>query len=163
MTKNATTGTADLSDQHSDIEIAAPIFRSYGGVEAFSGAIATIRCFEDNSMVRTTLDSEGAGRVLVVDGGGSLNCALLGDILADKAVQNKWAGVLVYGCVRDTAALRTMQLGVRALAAHPLKSVKRGVGDTDIEVSFAGVTFIPGHYLYADTDGIIVSPKPLSL
>lgn len=155
--------TADLTDQHPDVDIAAPVFRIYGAKTSFAGPITTVKCFEDNSLVREILGTPGKGGVLVVDGGGSLNCALLGDILAEKAYKNSWSGVVVNGCIRDTSVIANIDIGVRALAAHPLKSVKRGLGDKNVTVHFAGVRFVPQHYLYADTDGVIVSALPLSL
>jgi regulator of ribonuclease activity A len=159
---NENWATTDLCDAHAaEVAVAAPAFRSFGGRRRFAGAIATIRCYEDNSLVRERLAEAGAGRVLVVDGGGSLKCALVGDQLGALGVENGWAGVVVNGCVRDTAALGAMDLGVLALAAHPLKSVKRGVGERDVAVAFAGVTFRPGAWLYADDDGVIVARGPL--
>ncbi len=155
--------TADLSDTHSDhIHIAEPIFRQYGGQAQFHGSIATVKLFEDNVLVRQLLESTGNGRVLVVDGGGSLRCALVGDTLAQLAIDNGWAGLVVYGCIRDTAVIANMPIGIRALNAHPRKSVKRGEGVIDIPVHFAGITFHPGHYLYADADGILVASLPLT-
>ena len=127
----------------------------------FCGAIVTLKVFEDNSLVRAVLEEPGDDRVLVVDGGGSQRCALLGDQIAELAEENDWAGVVVNGCIRDSSAISELGIGVKALGVHPLKSVKRGVGERDIPVRFAGVNFIPGHYLYADEDGLIVSEKPL--
>lgn len=159
MTSPATT---DLSDAHPDlVEHCEPIFRDFGGRRAFSGPIATLKTFEDNPKVRQALETPGNGRVLIVDGGGSLRCALVGGNLAALAVQNGWAGIVVYGCVRDTAELAAAQVGVKALAAHPKRSERRGLGDYDVVLRFAGVTFRPGEWLYADEDGIIVSPKKL--
>ncbi|MGB5947793.1 MAG: ribonuclease E activity regulator RraA [Parvibaculum sp.] len=159
MTSPATT---DLSDAHPDlVEHCEPIFRDFGGRRAFSGPIATLKTFEDNPKVRQALETPGNGRVLVVDGGGSLRCALVGGNLAALAVQNGWAGIVVYGCVRDTSELAAAQVGVKALAAHPKRSERRGLGDYDVVLRFAGVTFRPGEWLYADEDGIIVSPKKL--
>jgi regulator of ribonuclease activity A len=154
--------TADLCDDHSDsLQIAEPGFSSYGGKPRFHGEIVTLKLFEDNSLVRETLGTPGNGKVLVVDGGGSLRCALLGDLLAARAVENGWSGILINGCIRDSAEIATMPLGVRALATHPLKSVKRGVGETNVPVRFAGVTFRPGDTLYADEDGIVLSGSDL--
>ncbi|MBK8509663.1 MAG: ribonuclease E activity regulator RraA [Candidatus Competibacter sp.] len=154
--------TTDLCDEFSDrLQIAEPLFGDYGGETMFYGAIATLKVFEDNSLVRTALEEPGKGRVLVVDGGASMRCALLGDQLADLAEENDWAGVVVNGCIRDSAAIAEIDIGVKALAVHPLKSVKRGVGERDVPVRFAGVQFVPGHYIYADEDGLIVSEKPL--
>lgn len=154
--------TADLCDQHSDhLQIAEPLLRHFGGRQMFSGEIATIDAFEDNSLVRQALEEPGRGRVLVVDGHGSLRCAMLGDILGALAQTHGWSGVVVYGCVRDSVDLGTLDVGVLAVATHPLKSVKRGAGRRDVPVRFAGVTFTPGHVLYADEDGLIVSETPL--
>ncbi len=154
--------TADLCDAHSDaLAIAAPLFRDFGGTLAWGGRISTVKVFEDNVLVRAALDTPADGRVLVVDGGGSLRCALLGDMLAELARKNAWAGVLIYGCIRDAAAIGEMRVGVKAVATHPLKSLKKGAGDRDIAVTFAGITFTPGAYLYADVDGVIVAPRAL--
>lgn len=155
--------TTDLSDAHPDAtQVAEPMFRDFGGQRAFHGAIATVKLFEDNALVRSILETPGAGRVLVVDGGGSMRCALLGDQLAELAVRNGWAGVVVYGCIRDSEAIGQLPLGVKALATHPLKSIKRGEGQREIAVRFAGVHFRPGAWLYADGDGLIVSEHPLT-
>ena len=155
--------TTDLCDQHADlIEVAAPIFRLYGGAARFSGRIVTLKLFEDNSLVREALAEPGNGQLLVVDGGGSLRCALVGDQLGELAVKNGWQGIVVNGCIRDSVALGSLPLGVRALATHPMKSIKRGEGQRDLTVRFADVTFTPGHYLYADEDGVIVSPQALT-
>ncbi|MGD8556848.1 MAG: ribonuclease E activity regulator RraA, partial [Chromatiales bacterium] len=143
--------TADLCDAHSDtLQIAEPGFRDYGGSTRFHGEIVTLKLFEDNSLVRDTLALPGHGKVLVVDGGGSRRCALLGDMLAAKAVENGWNGILINGCIRDAAEIAGMPLGVKALDTHPLKSIKRGVGETNLQLRFAGVTFNPGASLYAD-------------
>lgn len=150
--------TADLCDEHDPLDVAEPMFRDYGGRPAFGGPISTVKVFEDNVLVKKALEEPGAGRVLVVDGGGSLRCALLGDRLAAMAHTNGWAGVIVYGCIRDSAPIRQIEVGVKALATHPKKSVKRGEGQRDIPVTFAGVTFTPGAYVYADEDGVVVSP-----
>jgi regulator of ribonuclease activity A len=154
--------TADLCDQfENEVEICDPLFRDFGGRSAFAGRIATIKCFEDNSLVRTLVGEAGDGRVLVIDAGGSTRRAVLGDLLAQKAAQNGWSGVLVYGCIRDSAEIGGMQLGVKALAMHPLKTDKRGEGQRDIAVRFAGVVFRPGDWLYADQDGVIVAKRSL--
>lgn len=154
--------TADLCDAHEvNVHVAAPIFRSYGGKSAFHGRIATLKLFEDNGLVRQILDTPGAGRVLVIDGGGSLRCALLGDQLAALAVKNGWAGIVIWGCIRDSVAIGAMNLGVLALATHPKKTVKKNLGDAEVTVSFAGIDFNPGEWLYADPDGLIVSAHKL--
>jgi regulator of ribonuclease activity A len=155
--------TADLSDDFSEmIQIVEPGMLDYGGVCSFSGPISTVRCFEDNSKVREQLFSEGGGRVLVVDAGGSKRCAMLGDILAEKAVSNGWAGVVMFGLIRDSEEIGLMPLGVKALGTYPKKSEKRDIGDIDVPVTFMGVTFNPGAWVYADTDGIIVSDCELT-
>lgn len=157
-----THSTADLCDTHEGkIRIATPIFRSYGGKPSFDGPIATLKIFEDNGLVRKVLDTPGNGRVLVIDAGGSLRCAVLGDQLAALAVKNGWAGVVAWGCIRDSKAIGEMALGVFALATHPQKTVKKNLGDIDMPVSFAGIDFVPGEWLYADEDGLIVSATKL--
>jgi len=154
---------ADLCDEFQDkIQIAIPIgFKNYGGNIAFSGKIQTLKCYEDNSFVRKALEQDGEGKVLVVDGGGSLRCALLGDMLANLAVLNKWNGVIIYGCLRDSEAIAKLPLGVKALDTMPLKSYKRNEGQENIGINFAGVNFIPNEFTYADEDGIIVSKTEL--
>ncbi len=155
--------TADLCDEHdAAVRVVAPMgFRHFGGRPAFSGAISTLKVFEDNSLVRSALEAPGEGRILVVDGGGSMRCAMVGDQLAILAVKNGWEGILVYGCIRDSAAIGEMSLGVMALGTHPRKSVKKGVGERDIPVTFGGVSFVPGQFLYADADGILVTDTAL--
>ncbi|MFN7131060.1 MAG: ribonuclease E activity regulator RraA [Myxococcales bacterium] len=153
--------TADLCDEYPDaFQILELPMRDLGGRAAFHGAIRTVRAPEDNSMVRKALESDGQGMVLVVDGGGSLRRALLGDQLADLAVRNGWEGIVLNGCIRDAAQLRQMTLGVRALGTCPLKTVKRNEGAIDEPVRFGGVLFVPGHQLYADEDGIVITEKP---
>lgn len=150
---------ADLCDENEDtVEVCVLQFRDYGGRTAFSGPIRTVRCFEDNSLVKSTLAEPGYGRVLVVDGGGSLRRALVGDMLAADAVKNGWAGVVVNGAVRDTTMLSGMNIGVKALGSIPIRSVKRGEGVVDTPVAFGGVVFVPGDMLYADADGVAVIP-----
>lgn len=154
--------TADLCDAHEDrVRVLAPMLRSYGGARAAGGPVRTLKIFEDNALVREMLAEPGQGAMLVIDGGGSLRRALLGDNLAELAVKNGWAGVIVYGCIRDSAAIGRLPLGVWALATHPQKTVKRGEGQRDVPVSFGGVTFAPGMFAYADEDGVIVSDAPL--
>ncbi len=154
--------TADLCDKHEDdITIAEPIFRNFGGLDQFGGPITTVKCPKDNSLVRDTLNAPGNGGILVVDGEGLLNCSLLGDVLGLRAVENGWTGLLIYGCVRDSEVLKTLSLGIKALEAYPLRTVKRGLGEKNIPVHFAGIRFFPGHQLYADSDGIVVSEKDL--
>jgi len=152
----------DLCDAHGDlVRVAEPIFVSFGGRRSYGGIIETIKCFEDNSLVAERVNEPGHGRVLVVDGGGSKRCALVGDNLAGQASANGWQGIVVFGCVRDVDELAQIELGVHALAAHPLRSVKRGVGERGVVLKFAGVDFVPGAYLYADSNGIVVAPVAL--
>lgn len=152
----------DLCDAHGDeVVVLAPIFRNFGARRAFGGPISTIKCFEDNSLVAEAVEEHGIGRVLVVDGGASDRCALLGDNLARRAAANGWAGIVVYGAVRDVQDFPEIDLGIQALFPHPRKSLKRGLGDRDVAVTFAGVTLIPGAYLYADDNGIITASTAL--
>lgn len=154
--------TTDLSDEHEGlVQVAEPLFMPFGAAERFAGPIATARVHEDNVMVRARLSTPGEGRVLVVDGGGSLRCALVGDVLAGLGIENGWSGIVINGCVRDSAVLDTMDIGIRALAALPNRSRKNGWGEDDVDVRFAGVDFRPGEWLYADADGILVAPAPI--
>lgn len=155
--------TAELSDRHGEgVQVAEPGLLDYGGLEWFAGPIATCRVRDDNSRVRELLETPGEGRVLVVDGGASRVCALLGDRLAALACANGWRGVVVWGCIRDSAAIRAMPLGVRALATHPRRSRKRGTGEVGVTVEFAGLRCAPGAWLYADPDGLLVAPAALA-
>ncbi len=152
--------TADLCDAYSDQEhfqIAEPVFKSFGAEPAFSGQITTLKVFEDNVLIRKALEEKVENRVLVVDGGGSHRCALLGGNLAQTACDNGWRGIVIYGCIRDSVEINRLPIGIRALHTHPLKSRKRGLGDRDKLITFAGVNFKKDHYLYADEDGMIVS------
>lgn len=152
--------TADLYDAHAQsLAIATPGFLAYGRIEAFYGRIATVKVHEDNVLVKDMLAQPGNGQVLVVDGGGSLRCALMGDLLAQMMIDNRWAGAIIYGCIRDSQQINQMAVGVKALAAHPAKSVKRGAGTTNEPVSFCGISFHPNHYVYSDADGIMVSAQ----
>jgi regulator of ribonuclease activity A len=154
--------TADLCDAHEDkVRVVEPMFSSFGSRAAFFGRIVTLKLFEDNSLVRKALESPGEDRVLVIDGGGSRRRALVGDQLAALGVKNGWAGIVVYGCIRDSRAISEMDIGVLAIDTHPMKTVKKNVGEADIPLSFGGVTFTPGEWLYADEDGIIVSTTAL--
>ncbi|MCE8001807.1 ribonuclease E activity regulator RraA [Halomonas desiderata] len=155
--------TPDICDAHPEVQVLDPIFVSYGGREAFCGPIRTVKCFEDNSLVKQAVSEPGEGAVLVVDAGGSHRCAMLGDMLAEQAVDNGWSGVVMYGCVRDVDVLAETDLGVHALGAHPRKSEKRGEGSRDVAVTFAGVTLRPGQWLYADNNGIVVAEERLPL
>lgn len=155
--------TTDLSDAHPGLQVCDPLFRDFGGRRAFHGAIATVKVFEDNAQVRAMLEEAGEGRVLVVDGGGSARCALLGGNLGQLAVKNGWAGVLVYGYIRDSEEIAGQAVGVKALGVHPRKSEKGlHTAQRNRPVIFAGVTFRPGAWLYADADGIVVSDSELT-
>lgn len=150
--------TADLYDDHGDaLQSCSLQLRSIGGAARFQGGISTVRCHRDNALVKAALAEPGEGRVLVVDGGGSLESALVGDLIGASAVENGWAGVVVNGAVRDTVALGQLPLGVRALGSNPRKSAKDGVGDRGVPVAFGGVEFVPGAHLWADEDGILVT------
>jgi regulator of ribonuclease activity A len=154
--------TADLYDRYADsVLVSDPCFRNYGGKRRFAGPAVTVKCFEDNSRVKETLAEPGEGSVLVVDAGGSMRCAMLGDLIARSAVENGWSGVLMYGCVRDSIELAGMDLGVKALGATPRKSVRRGEGQRDLRIRFAGVTVNPGDHVYCDEDGVLVSREVL--
>jgi regulator of ribonuclease activity A len=154
---------ADLYDKFGEaLRVAAPIFRDFGGAVEFEGPVSIVKVFEDNTLVRAALEQPGKGQVLVVDGGGSLRCALVGDMLGELAVKNGWAGILIYGCVRDAAPLSVLPVGIKALATTPRKSVRRGEGAKDLAVRFAEISINPGDYLYADRDGVIVADHKLS-
>ncbi len=155
--------TCDLCDEHSaNLQIVEPVFKDFGARKVFSGQIVTVKCFEDNSVVKQQLDKEdGRGKVLVVDGGGSVRHALMGDMIAANAVKNGWEGVIIYGAIRDVDEIIELDLGVKALSAIPIKSVRKDRGDLNLTIRFAGATFEPGHYVYADNNGIIVSPTKL--
>ena len=155
--------TADLYDEHEEkLQIATPMFKDYGGKKKFSGPASTVKVFEDNSLVRAALEEPGNGRVLVVDGEASLRCALVGDMLAELGQKNGWQGIIVYGCIRDSAVIASIDLGVKALNTNPRKSVKKGIGERDVQVTFADVMIKPGDYIYADEDGIDVSAEELT-
>jgi regulator of ribonuclease activity A len=158
--------TCDLCDAHKNdasgsFRVLPPVFKDFGAQHKFSGEVVTVKCFEDNSHVKTAVDSAGAGRVLVVDGGASLRRALLGGNLGAAAAKNGWAGVVIDGCVRDVAELAQCNTGIRALAAMPLPTEKRGEGQRDVAVQIQGVWVRPGDWLYADEDGIVVMPSPV--
>lgn len=156
--------TPDLCDRYPDlIRVLEPMLSNYGGREAFGGEVVTVKCFEDNSLVRDHLGKPGHGKVLVVDGGGSLRRALLGDMIAASAVKNGWEGVVIYGCIRDVSAIGGLDLGVQALASMPVKTDKRGIGDFNVPITFGGVTFNPGDHVYADSNGVVVAAQPLDL
>jgi regulator of ribonuclease activity A len=154
--------TADLCDEFGpEVRVAEPHFRDWGGSAAFAGPVETVRVFEDNALVRQVLETPGRGRVLVVDGGGSLRSALVGGNLAALAQRNGWTGIVVHGCIRDSDEIRALPLGLKALHAVPRRSGKTGAGEQGVPVTFAGVTFSRGSHLYADRDGIVVAERDL--
>lgn len=154
--------TPDLCDEHDTaLKVLSPIFNSYGGQAAFCGAVVTIKCHEDNSLVKDQAATLGHGRVLVVDGGGSLRRALLGDMIATNALKNGWSGMVIYGCIRDCDEIFALDFGVKALNVIPVKTEKRGLGDLNVAVTFAGQTIHPGNWIYCDNNGIVVSEKEL--
>lgn len=163
-----TFATCDICDGNEDklasgaLAVLPPVFRKFGKRVKFAGPVATLKVFEDNVLVRSALETPGNGRVLVVDGGGSLRCALVGGNLGVLAEKNGWAGIIVNGCIRDSEEINACDIGVRALATHPQRSVRKGVGERDLRVSIAGVAINPGDWIYADADGVLVSSQPLT-
>lgn len=156
--------TPDLCDCYPDqLEIVEPGFKSYGQVQSFYGMITTVKCFEDNSCVKQLTQLTGKGKVIVVDAGASMRRACLGDNLALQAKNNGWQGIVIYGCIRDTDILADIPFGIQALGATPMKTEQKGVGEIDIPVTFKGVTFRPGSFLYADNSGIVVSATALDI
>ena len=156
--------TPDLCDVYEGgISVLDPMLTNFGGRERFYGEAVTVKCFEDNSTVKELAGTAGNGRVMVVDGGGSLRRALLGDMIGAKALANGWAGFVIYGAIRDVDELGGLDLGVQALATHPMKTEKKGIGDLDVPVTFAGVTIHPGDFVACDNNGIVVSPVALEV
>jgi regulator of ribonuclease activity A len=149
--------TADLVDEiGADVRSCDTQFRQFGGRSEFAGKIHTVRCFEDNALLKTVLSEPGAGAVLVIDGGASLHCALVGDVIAGLGHSNGWSGIIVNGAVRDSAELRNIDIGIKALGTNPRKSTKAGAGERDTVVEFGGISFVPGDTAYSDDDGIVV-------
>ncbi|OBI09065.1 ribonuclease [Mycobacterium sp. E2462] len=149
--------TADLVDDiGSDVRSCDVQFRQFGGRAEFAGPISTVRCFQDNALLKSVLSEPGNGGVLVIDGAGSLHTALVGDVIAELARSNGWAGLIVNGAVRDAATLRGLQIGIKALGTNPRKSTKTGAGDRDVDITLGGITFAPGEIAYSDDDGIVV-------
>jgi regulator of ribonuclease activity A len=154
--------TPDLSDAFPETKALEPIMTNYGGKSFFSGPIETLNCPDDNSLIKEQLNSEGKGRILVVDARGIHTVALLGDLIAEAGVKNNWSGIVINGYIRDVDIIRTLNLGVQALGTFPVKSEKRGLGDLGVEISFGGLTFKPGQYVYADNNGLLISEKELN-
>lgn len=156
--------TSELCDMYLDVvDVVEPMFSNYGGCSSFGGAISTIKCFEDNGLIADVLSENGQGRVLLIDGGGSLRRALIDARVAELAVANNWEGILVYGSVRDVDALEELDIGIQAMAAIPVGADAHGTGEVDVPVNFGGVSFLPGDHLYADNTGVILSPDPLDI
>ena len=161
--------TAELCDgnsvliQNGDLRALQPIFQIYGRREVFYGPIVTLKVFEDNVLVRELLEERGNGRVLVVDGGGSLRCAILGGNPVQQAQNNGWSGIVINGCVRDVDEINGCDIGVRAIAAHPMKANKKGIGEKNVAIHIGGARIHDGEWLYADTDGILISKSELSV
>lgn len=159
--------TCDLCDAHEDqlatgtLAVLPPVFGNYGGQLRFAGPAATLKVFEDNVLVRSALEAPGNGQVLVIDGGGSLRCALVGGNLGVLAEKNGWAGIVVFGCIRDSEEIKNCNIGVKALAAHPQRSIRKGVGERNLRVMIAGVAVRPGNWIYADGDGVLVAERQL--
>lgn len=156
--------TSALCDIYSEqVDVVEPMFSNFGGSASFAGQITTVKCFEDNGLIREVLEQDGIGRVLLIDGGGSLRRALIDAELASLAEENEWEGLVVYGCVREVDELEDMSIGIQALASIPVGAVSQSVGEVDVPVNFGGVTFIPEDYLYADNTGVILSQEPLDV
>ncbi len=154
--------TPDLCDENpGKVSVLEPGFRNFGAIDTFYGETVTLKCFEDNSLVREAVGRNGRGKVLVVDAGGSMRRAMLGDMLAEKAVENGWAGIVIYGCIRDVDVIAGLKLGVQALGTHPMKTNKSGVGEENVEISFHGVMIKSRQFIYADNNGILVSDSCL--
>ena len=154
--------TADLCDDFPSLtQIAAPLLQDYGGLTSFCGKIVIVQAFDDNTLVKEMLAKNGKGQVLVVDGGASTRCALVGDLLAQKGCDNSWSGIVVNGCIRDSEAISKIAIGVKAINTVPNKSSSKGMKNINIPVSFAGVMFHPNHYLYSDEDGIVLADQDL--
>lgn len=145
------------------VDVVEPMFSNFGGSASFAGQITTVKCFEDNGLIRELLEQDGLGRVLLIDGGGSLRRALIDAELASLAEENEWEGIVVYGCVREVDELEDMSIGIQALASIPVGATAQGVGEVDVPVNFGGVTFLPEDYLYADNTGVILSQEPLDI
>ncbi|MBC7001838.1 ribonuclease E activity regulator RraA [Photobacterium sp. BZF1] len=156
--------TSELCDIYLDkVDVVEPMFSSYGGRSSFGGQITTVKCFEDCGLIRTALQEAGAGRVLLVDGGGSLRRALVDAELAQLAADNEWEGLIIYGCVRHVDDLDELDIGIQAMASIPVGADENSIGEVDVAVNFGGVTFLPEDHIYADNTGVILSPDPLDI
>tara|TARA_B100001094_G_C18195114_1_gene810245 strand:- start:6057 stop:6542 length:486 start_codon:yes stop_codon:yes gene_type:complete len=156
--------TSQLCDIYLDrVDVLEPMMASFGGRLSFGGIVTTIKCFENNGQVHTALSQDGLGKVLLIDGGGSLRRALIDGELAELALNNNWEGIIVYGCVRDVEALEQLDIGIQAIASIPVSADRNEIGEVDIPVNFGGVTFLPEDHIYADSTGVILSPDPLDI
>ncbi|MFV0574632.1 MAG: ribonuclease E activity regulator RraA [Vibrio sp.] len=156
--------TSALCDIYQDqVDVVEPMFSNFGGLTSFAGQLTTVKCFEDNGIIRNVLQEDGTDRVLLIDGGGSLRRALIDAEIAALAEENNWEGLVVYGCVREVDVLDEMEIGIQAIASIPVGAVQNGIGEIDVPVNFGGVTFLPEDYLYADSTGIIISQEPLDV
>ncbi|PSW04891.1 ribonuclease E activity regulator RraA [Photobacterium lipolyticum] len=156
--------TSELCDIYLEqVDVVEPMFSSYGGRSSFGGQVSTVKCFEDNALIRSVLEQSGIGRILLIDGGGSLRRALIDADIAQLAADNGWEGLIVYGCVRHVDDLDELDIGIQALASIPVGADQQGVGEADVAVNFGGVTFLPEDHLYADNTGVILSPEPLDI
>jgi len=154
--------TPDLCDKYEgEVQAISLQFQHFGLLNSFFGQVVTVKCFEDNSKVKELLNSPGQGKVLLVDGGGSMSRALMGDMLAEAAIENGWSGIVIAGCIRDVQVINQLAIGVKALGIHPMKTEKLGVGEVDVPVVLGHLEIFPGQYLYADLNGVIVSNKLL--
>ncbi|ODP96744.1 MULTISPECIES: ribonuclease E activity regulator RraA [unclassified Salinivibrio] len=156
--------TSELCDMYLEqVDVVEPMFSSYGGRSAFGGQITTVKCFEDNGLIRELAEQDGQQRIMLIDGGGSLRRALIDGEIAQLAADNDWAGMIVYGCVRDVDTIDEIDIGIQALASIPVGADEQGTGETDVPVNFGGVTFLPDDHVYADTTGVILSPDALTM
>jgi regulator of ribonuclease activity A len=156
--------TSELCDVYADlVDVLEPIFSNYGGRSSFGGKVVTLKCFENSGIIDKVLTTDGTGKVLVIDGGGSTRRALISASTAEMAVKNNWEGIVCYGSVRDVDALEELELGIQGLVSIPVGSSDENIGESDMAINFAGVTFLPDDHIYADNTGIILSPEPLDI
>ncbi|MCM2678303.1 ribonuclease E activity regulator RraA [Echinimonas agarilytica] len=156
--------TSELCDTYADlIDVVEPMFTNFGGVSSFGGQIVTIKCFEDNGLIQNMVQESGVGKVLLIDGGGSLRRALIDINIAEQALENDWEGIVCYGCARDVDALAELEIGIQALTSIPVGSESQGHGEVDVAINFGGVTFLPEDHLYADSTGVVLSTEPLDM
>lgn len=156
--------TSELCDMYTEqVDVLSPIFEHYGGLSSFGGQVQTIKCFEDNAIILNVVANDGTGKVLIIDGGGSIRCALIDAEIAELAAENNWEGIVCNGSVRDVDALEDINIGIMALNSIPVGADDQGIGEDDIAINFAGVTFLPDDHLYADSTGAILSAEPLDI